>query len=165
MIKLPWGATGFHLDLPQQRHIAGEMMPSPYTPAPDVAVEKVRSLRVPFGSGRITELPVKRGGRVAIINDDSRRPTPVRDILPGVLASLARRGITRDQIPIIPAIGLQRPVSIEAFEARSGVAGLRVENPACDNTPRSASVLVLPHGGGAYPILPNPDKEKRSVLK
>jgi nickel-dependent lactate racemase len=73
---------------------------------------------------------------VAIVIDDGSRPTPVDCILPAVLSELAQRGVTREQITLIPALGLHRPMSTAEVEARTGIAGLRVENPDCDDPNR-----------------------------
>lgn len=131
-LPLPWGKEILSLRLPEQWQIAGVLEPSPVSLVSDPEMEVYRALAHPVGMPRLSEL-AQPGLKVVIVMDDSSRPTPVARILPAVLAELQRCGLARDQITLIPAIGLHRPMNEEEIARRAGVSDLAWKNPQCDN--------------------------------
>jgi nickel-dependent lactate racemase len=74
---------------------------------------------------------------VAVVIDDLSRPTPVDSILPTVLEELQRGGTRREEITLVTALGLHRPMSTDEVAARAGseqLDGLRWENHDADDT-------------------------------
>ena len=134
-IEIPWGNQFISLDLPPDWEIVGIMQPAAIAPVRDVQEEVVRSLNDPIGLGKISEL-AQGVTRVAIVVDDSSRPTPVREIFPSVLTELERVGVQRKQITIVPALGVHRGMTEEELASRVGedfIKDIPWENPDCDD--------------------------------
>jgi len=86
--------------------------------------------------------------KVAVVVDDGSRPTPVAKILPAVLDELQSGGVRLDQVTVVPALGVHRPMTGEELGERIGVqwlTQLKWENPDCDDLTRLAN-LVSPTG-------------------
>jgi len=134
-IELPWGAEKISLNLPEAWQITGILEPSTLPGVPDPTRETARSLQSPAGSQRLSAL-VKPGARIALVIDDSSRPTPVSAILPAVFDELEHGNVQRDQVTVVPALGLHRPMTQEEIELRTGMKNLNFKNPECDNPDR-----------------------------
>ena len=50
--------------------------------------------------------------KVALIVDDTSRLTPVKTLLPPVLAELERAGMVIKDLTLVPALGVHRPSSL-----------------------------------------------------
>ncbi|HTX91640.1 MAG TPA: nickel-dependent lactate racemase [Anaerolineales bacterium] len=135
-LSLPWGSETLSLELPSDWQLLGVMQPNPLPVPADACQEIERSLAEPTGSPRLKDL-VKPGAKIALVIDDDSRPTPVRLILPLVLAELERGGAGPDQVTIVPATGVHQPMSEAALAHRVGeklLSGLRWETHDCDAT-------------------------------
>lgn len=132
LIQLPWGKESLSLSLPEQWQITGVLRPSSAAVTADPQIEVYRALARPVGMLRLSEL-ARPGMKVVIVMDDSSRPTPVARLLPAVLSELERAGVARDEITLVPAIGLHRPMEADEITRRAGTADLRWENPSCDD--------------------------------
>lgn len=158
-ITLPWGADDICLSLPDGWHLNGVLEPLPQPGVEDPVVETRHSLEDPSGSPRLRDL-VEDGMTVAMVIDDLSRPTPVDLILPTVLEELQLGGARREEITLVTALGVHRPMTEEKVAARVGAEqldGLRVEEAIATarcRFPGRAEVLAFPHGGITYPILP-----------
>jgi len=75
----------------------------------DAADEVRRSLREPIGSPRPRDL-VREGMRIALVRDDGSCPPPVSLILPDVLEELEQGGTPQEEITLITALALHRPM-------------------------------------------------------
>jgi lactate racemase len=134
-LTLPWGRETISVDIPDAWNLAGVMQPSALPGVADPQQEVESSLRSPVGSPRLWEL-VKPEMKITLVMDDASRPTPVAQLLPSVLAELQRGGVSADQITLIPAVGLHRPMTAEEITRRTGpdaLYGLRWENPDSDD--------------------------------
>ena len=59
---------------------------------------------------------------VLLVVDDMSRPTPVREVLDGVLDELHRAGVQKSQVRILIALGTHRFMTEQEIEARFGTA-------------------------------------------
>lgn len=135
---LPWGSDELTIALPPNWELAGILEPESRPPVADPAVEVRRALAEPTGSPRLREL-ARGDRRVAIVVDDDSRPTPVARILPAVLEELRASGVRDEQITIVTALGVHRPMSAEEVASRVGreaLAAVRWENHECDDRSR-----------------------------
>jgi lactate racemase len=136
VVRLPWGSEEMCLSLPAAWHVAGVLEPSLSLPAlDDVDAEVARSLAHPIGSPRLREM-VHGGMRIALVVDDGSRPTPVAQLLPAILRELEQGAVCADQITVVTALGLHRPMTKAEVAERIGegqMAALRWENHDCDN--------------------------------
>jgi nickel-dependent lactate racemase len=147
-ITLPWGDDEVSLSLPETWHLNGGLEPSPQPGVADPAGEVRRSLERPSGSPRLRDM-VAEGMTVALVIDDLSRPTPVDLIMPAVLEELARGGARREEITLVTALGLHRPMTAEEIAARVGAEhldGLRWENHDADSKERLDFLGVTQRG-------------------
>ena len=131
-VQLPWGPDQITLKLPESWHIAGVFEPRSLPAVADPGDAAQRSLQSPIGCARLSE-QVRPGMKVAVVIDDGSRPTPVASFLPCVLSELARGGVTLEDITVVPALGVHRPMTPEEIAKRTGVPGLKTETHDCDD--------------------------------
>jgi nickel-dependent lactate racemase len=77
------------------------------------------SLAAPIGMPRLAQL-VHADSRILIIVDDMSRPTPVHQIIPPMLAELARGGTRDANIRFLIALGTHRQMTGEEIAAKIG---------------------------------------------
>lgn len=84
----------------------------------------------PLGSPKLEDL-LNPGARVAIVVDDLTRQTPIRELLPGILEVIEKKGIPKGNVSIVMGVGTHRPMDAKEIETRLGedvVQAYRVEN-------------------------------------
>jgi nickel-dependent lactate racemase len=154
-LTLPWGRETIDLSLPDGWHVAGTMKPAALSGAADPLLATQAALQNPVGLPRLCEL-ARPGIKVALVIDDISRPTPVSLIFPAVLAELESGGVTLEQITVVPALGLHRPLSEAEVYTRLGPSaanpGLKIENPDCDDPATLANLGITSRGS---PVLVN----------
>jgi nickel-dependent lactate racemase len=129
---MPWGDGEIRVPIPDAWHMMGCLAPSPREGVSDVAGEVARALGEVIGSPRLRDL-ARVGMHVALIVDDDSRPTPVAQLLPGVLADLDSAGVESQAITVVTALGLHRPMEDGEIAARlGGDHGIAWENHNCD---------------------------------
>jgi nickel-dependent lactate racemase len=151
-ITLPWGKEELSASLPEGWHVAGIMNPSALPGVTDPAAETASSLQSPIGLPRLAEI-VRPGMKVALVIDDDSRPTPVALLLLPVLAELQRGGVALDQVTVIPALGVHRPMSRDEVARRVGqasFAALRFESHDCDDPAKLALLGTTERGTPVY---------------
>ncbi len=134
-LVLPWGQETLHLSLPSNWNLLGRLSPASLDPATDAAEETHRSLADPIDSPPL-EHQVWPGLRIALVIDDGSRPTPVHVLLPAVLEELLEAGVAREDITLLPAVGLHRRMSEAELAQRVGeenLSGLTVVHHDCDD--------------------------------
>ena len=151
-IRLPWGREEIVARLPEGWHLAGVMEPAALAAAADAQAEVEHALQSPIGLPRLAEM-ARPGLKVALVIDDDSRPTPVRLLLPPVLAELERGGVALEQVTVVPALGVHRPMAEDEVARRIGpewLARLRWESPACDDPERLAYLGTTSRGTPVY---------------
>jgi len=134
-IRLPYDVAGLSAcDIPDGRLSAIYRMAE--TPAVSDLDREIRAaLDRPIGCPRLSAL-VRSDQRVAVIVDDLTRPTPTARILPGVLEALHDRGVRREQISVVVALGSHRPMTAAEIRKKVGdtaAADYRVVNSRFDD--------------------------------
>ena len=86
------------------------LIPSAGTAEADGGTIVSRALREPIGSLPLHEV-VSPGQRVVVITSDNTRPCPSRLLLPPIVGELKAGGISRDDITVVAALGLHRPLT------------------------------------------------------
>jgi nickel-dependent lactate racemase len=153
-ITLPWGDEQVTLELPSSWYLNGVLEPSSRPGVGDPVEEVRRRLASPIGSARLRDV-VEGGMKVALVIDDLSRPTPIDLILPGVLDELQRGGAREEDITLVTALGVHRPMRRDEIETRLGgnlVDKVRWENHDCDDTERLDNLGVTRRG---TPVLVN----------
>lgn len=153
-ITVPWGNEELQLELPPAWRVQGILTPAALAGVADPIAEVRRSLAEPIGAPRLSQL-AQPGARVALVVDDSSRPTPVSLIAPAVIAELEAAGVRRADITVIPALGLHRAMTEAELAERLGpetFAGLQWENHDCDDASRLVTLGTTSRG---TPVLLN----------
>jgi lactate racemase len=149
-LQLPWGAATIDLSLPEDWNLLGVMEPCAPPEIPDPVTEALRALQEPIGCPRLGDM-ARAGMKIALVVDDGSRPTPVARLLPSVLAELQRGGASLDQVTVVPALGLHRPMSVEELRQRLGVS-LKSDSPDCDDPAKLVNLGTTSRG---TPVLVN----------
>jgi nickel-dependent lactate racemase len=97
-----------------------EVLEPPGFSKPPLDEEKITAaLQAPIGAPRLEELAAGSSEAV-IVFDDMTRPTPVKVILPAVLRALGEGGIGRENIRLIPALGMHGAMNNIDFRKKLG---------------------------------------------
>ncbi|MCL4562359.1 MAG: nickel-dependent lactate racemase [Chloroflexi bacterium] len=147
-LSLPWGKEEITIDLPETWQPPRVLSPASLAPAQDPDAEVRRSLSEPIGLPPLRDL-YKPGMRLAVVVDDGSRPTPVSSLLPRALEELRSAGLKSEDVTIIPALGLHRPMEAGELAQRCGLgdfASLRWVNPACDDPASLANLGTTSRG-------------------
>lgn len=140
------------LSLPQGWRLAGVLQPSSLPGVSDPLSEVRRSLQEPISSARLRDI-ARPGMRVTLVIDDASRPTPVSSLLPAVLAELEQGGVQREDVILITALGLHRPMREDEVAGRVGdsmLTGLRWVNHNCDDREHLAYLGTTTRGTPVY---------------
>ncbi|MBS7613228.1 nickel-dependent lactate racemase [Candidatus Bathyarchaeota archaeon] len=117
-VNLYYGSESRSLEVDESR-ILGIIEPRHVKPGKSIDDIIRESLINPIGCMRIRDC-VKPNMTVAIISEDNTRVCPVDRILPYVLAELKEKGVKRENIKIIMALGTHRPMTKEEVENKLG---------------------------------------------
>jgi nickel-dependent lactate racemase len=147
-LRLPWGSEQLAITLPAAWEVTGVLEPVPFPPVADAAAEVRRSLAAPIGMPGLRDLATA-SARCVLVVDDGSRPTPVSAILPPVLDELAAAGLYLDQVTLVTALGVHRPMTEPELSERVGagvLARVQWENHDCDDPGRLVHLGVTRRG-------------------
>ncbi len=117
-IDLPGVRNGFSVEIPKD--YLGEVVTPRRTDAPADPVATIRAaLSHPIGTPCLGQM-VQPENRVAVIVDDITRETPTTIVLPLILEALAVRGVPREKIAIVIALGTHRPMTPSEIDRKIG---------------------------------------------
>lgn len=117
-IKLPYGHDTISVSVPRDQ-LVGVFEPRTLEPAPDPGKALHEALASPVSSERLRD---KASGahRVAVAIEDATRPVPNALLIDAVLTELQAGGISPDQVTVVVATGLHRPMTSEELQAALG---------------------------------------------
>lgn len=117
-ITLPYGHNTISVSVPRDKLI-GVFVPRARAPAPDPAEALRDALANPVSSDRLQD---KASGvrRVAIAIEDATRPAPNALLIDAVMTELQAGGISPDQVTVVVATGLHRPMTADELQAALG---------------------------------------------
>ncbi|MBN1660325.1 MAG: nickel-dependent lactate racemase, partial [Anaerolineae bacterium] len=130
-VVLPYGRGSFEVRIPAGQTYRVLLPRSLAAPDDDEGLVE-RALQHPIGTARLRDLLY--GGhtqRVAIVTSDLTRPCPSHRLIPAVLDELGAAGVPDDQIIVVMALGLHRPMTDKEIVAAVGpevVSRVRVLN-------------------------------------
>jgi nickel-dependent lactate racemase len=116
-IPLPYGSESISLRVPR-RNLLDVLEPGDAAGLEDPAEAMRRALRFPVGRPPLRDL-VKPGQKVLVLVDDNTRPTPVREVLPALLAELE---VERNALNVrfLIATGTHRPMNSDEIVRKVG---------------------------------------------
>ncbi|MFZ5918529.1 MAG: nickel-dependent lactate racemase [Chloroflexota bacterium] len=122
-LELPYGHGALKARLPDT-NLQGVLLPKQSAAPADEATLLREALENPIGAARLCEM-VRPGQRVSIVTSDLTRPCPSERLLPPLLAELAAAGVPDDDVTVILALGLHRPMTGAEMETAVGAAVYR----------------------------------------
>jgi len=108
-IELPYGRTSVTAQMPTD-NLLGVLTPQESAETVDQAALLREALGHPIGAPVLREL-ARPGQKVVIVTSDLTRPCPSARLLPPVLEELAAAGVPDQDITIVIALGLHRPMT------------------------------------------------------
>ncbi len=117
-IDLPYGHDTIAVRVPSEK-LVGVFLPRALAPVPDPAQALREALAHPVSSPRLRDLAAQ-ARRVAIAIEDATRPVPNALLLDAVMAELEAGGLTPQQVVVIVATGLHRPMTEEELARALG---------------------------------------------
>lgn len=108
-VRLPYGQRFRSLSLPWIHHVGTFFPKGQETNVPETEIIR-QALDNPVGSAMLEEL-LEPGKRVVIITSDATRPCPNAVLLPPLLERLHKAGIKDEDITVVIALGLHRPMT------------------------------------------------------
>jgi nickel-dependent lactate racemase len=122
-VWFPYGKTEVCVRVPTRNYL-GTIEPKEKKVVADVYAEVERSLRNPIGTKQLTEI-AKLESKVAIVVDDATRSSPTNLMITPLLAELKVAGVRDENVTIIFACGVHRPVT---HEEATGILGEGIIN-------------------------------------
>jgi nickel-dependent lactate racemase len=135
-VELPYGAGTARLNLPGDRSVA-VYAPRELPAVEDGEAEVRRAMAEPIGTAMLGEIVRGRRG-AAIVVDDATRAVPTPAMLRPIVEELRRAGLRHEQITVVVATGLHRPLTDR--EARDALGGLPLR--LINHDPHDPSQLV-----------------------
>jgi nickel-dependent lactate racemase len=129
-LELPWGAGILRVPIPSGWRLLGSFVPPPLHPAADAESLCREALAAPIGAVPLASRDLK-GKRVLLVSDDLSRPTPVYRFFQSVRDALIEAGARLEDIEVLFALGVHRPMTEAEAETKIGaanLAGLRWHN-------------------------------------
>jgi nickel-dependent lactate racemase len=118
ILELPFGRGQFSVGIPVS-NLLGIFNPREGAQALDGAALVRQALAHPIGVPRLRDL-ARPGQKVAIVTSDLTRPCPSEQLLPPVLDELSAAGVPDEDVLVVAALGLHRPMSASELESAVG---------------------------------------------
>ncbi len=122
-LQFSYGDSSLSVDVPKD-NLVGVFWPQNASPPADESLLVREALAQPIGAPCLREL-ARRGQRVAVVLSDKTRPCPSERLLPPVLEELTDAGVPDEDITLIAALGLHRPMTEPELAAVAGEAIFR----------------------------------------
>jgi len=102
-VKVAYGKQEISLKIPTE-YIIDTLQPEEGAPLMDLKAEVINCINSPIDSFPLAEM-VEKDSKVVIIVDDNTRPTPTKEIIEPLLEILFRKGVKKNNVSIIFALG------------------------------------------------------------
>ena len=145
-IRLPFADSEIEVELPPGWEVVAELTPEQAAPLEDLPSALREALDAPIGCGPLEDLG---GKRIVIAVDDVTRPTPLHLLFGHLVGYLEERGARREDILVLPALGVHRKMTAGEMERKLGVAnleGLAWENPDLRDRDRQVDLGTTSRG-------------------
>jgi len=118
VLQLPFGHSKISVRVPTP-NLLGVFMPREKVKPFDGATLLREALAYPIASPRLRDL-ARPGQKVVIVTSDLTRPCPSERLLPVVLDELVAAGIQDEDVTLVVALGLHRPMTATELETAAG---------------------------------------------
>jgi nickel-dependent lactate racemase len=137
---IPYGKTEVCARIPT-RNFLGDIEPKHKNGIEDSRAEIERALNEPIGSKKLREI-AKAGDKVAIVVNDSTRPTPSHLMVVPLLDELNKAGVNDSDVTVIFGCGIHRPVTAQEQEKLIGKEALERVKTISHNSKDEDQVFV-----------------------
>ncbi|MDI3548722.1 MAG: lactate racemase [Halanaerobiales bacterium] len=128
-VKVAYGKQEISLKIPTE-YIIDTLQPEEGAPLMGLQAEVINRLNSPTDSSPLAEM-VGKESRVVIIVDDNTRPTPTKEILEPLLDILFQKGVKKNNISIIFALGAHSKLN---EKEKLAIVGPKIyQNITCKN--------------------------------
>ncbi len=130
-LTLPFMGETLNLEIPATWQVAGVHRPADLPAAADIGAALDAALDAPEGTSPLMDLT---GETIVLAVDDVSRPTPVHRWFGALLRYLEARGARREDLRVVFALGVHRPMTEAEAAAKLGaenLEGLAWENHDC----------------------------------
>ncbi len=117
-VRVPFGKESIEVEIPR-RNFAGVIKPRDLPAVPDGREAIKQALARPAGCRRLSKI-ARRGDKVAIVATDLTRRCPEHIIVPAILSELREAGVRREDITVVIALGMHRPMTKAEIARRFG---------------------------------------------
>jgi nickel-dependent lactate racemase len=117
-LQLPFGHSGFSVQVPKL-NLLGSFVPQETSETPDEITLLREALVHPICVPRLRQL-AQPGQKIVIVTSDLTRPCPSERMLPPLLDELSAASVADEDIRIVVALGLHRPMSRSELESAVG---------------------------------------------
>lgn len=127
-VVVPFEGKDLRIDLPDRWRVEAELQPTTMPAVADVSAELMEALEKPVGCARLRSL---EGKRIVLAVDDITRPTPLHAYFGTLLRHLEQNGAKREDMLILTALGIHRPmtqIELEGKLGRESIEGIAWEN-------------------------------------
>jgi len=114
-LRLAYGREELPLDIPSA-NLLGVYYPQEFHETPDEDLLICQAMANPIGKPPLRQI-VKPGQKIAVITSDMTRPTPSGRLLPYILDELQDASIPDEDIIIVLALGVHRPMTESEINA------------------------------------------------
>jgi len=118
-VSLPFEGREVELELPGGWELLGELRPNPMPGLGDPASALKEALAAPIGCEPLRPEDVK-GRKIVLAVDDVTRPTPLHRFFGVVLEHLLGLGARREDMLVLPALGIHVKMTQEEMERKLG---------------------------------------------
>lgn len=122
-IEIPWGNDSLALEVPARWRNLGVRTPEDPPPLDDAEAALRSCLESPIGAPPLPGRDLA-SRRIVLVVEDLSRPTPVHRFFRPVLEALLSAGARRENLSILMALGVHRPMTQEEVEEKIGGANL-----------------------------------------
>ena len=150
-VTLPWGTGSLDVPLPAGWRLLGELRPRSVPAPADPGAACSAALREPIGCPPLAGRPLA-GRSVLLVVDDHSRPTPVRELLPAVLAELVAAGVRDGDLEVLIATGVHRPSRPEEVLRKLGAEAMGRLRWSCHDAHDSAGLVDLGRTSRGTPV-------------
>lgn len=145
-VKLPYGLKKVDVEIPD-KNFMGIIEPRNVPGLHDVNSKIKEVLRSPIGTPPLAKI-VKPDFKVTIVATDISRPCPDRIILPLIISELKNAGVRDENIKILIATGMHRPMTEEELKDKLGrevFEKFEVINHVCTDYENLKFIGTTPH--------------------
>jgi nickel-dependent lactate racemase len=123
-ITMPFLGKDFSMKLPDSWRILDELLPHSMPALGDLLSALQNALQHPIGCDPLSSSDLVQK-KIVIAVDDISRPTPLYRYFDVIIKFLVDHGASRENMLVVTALGIHRPMTTQEMEAKLGAENLR----------------------------------------